>query len=224
MKTPANAKRRSVLRSIGAGLVGGTALTGSAVAARNDRTDIYLRGHSFTPNKAHVSLGGEGGSATVRWINDEVKYSSEELPVPHDVHLHHHDEGDVVQSGIFTQMESFDPDGDGPAPTFSLGPTFYEIKFREENGNLVIEETAGMVKSTPSGNTPPSLIEEYETATIEDWSGSVTFDVHCSLHSLLLDVNEGEVITRRIHREETEPPYQLHAGFFKMDGGLTVTR
>lgn len=224
MRTPANANRRTVLRGIGASLVGGTALTGSAGAAQGGRTDIYLRGHNFTPNTAHVRLGGQGGSATVRWINDEVKYSSEEFPVPHDVHLHHH-EGDVVKSGIFTQMESFDPDGDGPIPPVPLGPTFYEVEFREENGDLIIEETGGMVKSPPLEEIPPLyLIEEYETATIEDWGGAVTFDVHCSIHDLLLDVNEGEVITRRIQSEETEPPYKLHAGFFKMDGGLTVTR
>lgn len=224
MKPPANANRRTVLRSIGAGLVGGTALTGSAVAAQHGRTDIYLRGHNFTPNTAQISLGGEGGSATVRWTNDEGKYGSEEFPVVHDVHLHHN-EDEVVQSGIFTQMNSFDPDGEGELPAIPLGPTFYEVEFREEDGDLVIEETGGMVNSPPLEEIPPIyVIEEYETATIEDWGGSVTFDVHCSIHSLLLDVNEGEMITRRIQSEETEPPYKHHAGFFKMDGGLTVTR
>lgn len=221
---PAHANRRNVLRGIGASLVGGTLLSGSAVANRGDRTDVYLRGHNFTPNSARVKLGGEGGSATVRWINDEGNYGSEELPVPHDVHLHH-DDADVVKSGIFTQMNSFDPDGDGPIPPVPLGPTFYEVEFREESGDLVVEETAGMVKSPPLNKIPPLMpIEEYEKSTIEDWSGAVTLDVHCSIHDLLLDVNEGEVITRRIHSDETEPPYKLHAGFFKMDGGLTVTR
>ncbi|WP_336135450.1 hypothetical protein [Natronomonas amylolytica] len=225
MRTPANTNRRTVLRGIGTSLVGGTVLTGSTVAARGGRTDIYLRGHNFTPNKAHVRLGGEGGSATVRWINDEGNYGSEELPVPHDVHLHHHHEGNLVKSGIFTQMNSYDPDGDGPTPTVPLGPTFYEVKFREEGSDLVIEETAGMVKSPPLEDIPPIyVIEEYETARIEDWGGAVTLDVHCSIHSLLLDVNEGEVVTQRIQSDETEPPYEHHAGFLKMDGGLTVTQ
>jgi hypothetical protein len=221
---PAHANRRNVMRGIGASLVGGTLLSGSALADPGDRTDVYLRGHNFTPNSAKVRLGGKGGSARVRWINDEVKYGSEELPVPHDVHLHH-EHADVVKSGIFTQLESFDPDGDGPIPPVPLGPTFYEVEFREEDGDLVVEETDGMVRSPPIEDIPPLyLIEEYETARIEDWGGEITFDVHCSIHDLLIDVNEGEVITRAIQSDETEPPYRLHAGFFKMDGGLNVTR
>ncbi|NHN46504.1 hypothetical protein G9464_02690 [Halostella sp. JP-L12] len=212
--------RRNVLKTIGAGVTGGTVLTGSATASPGQGTDIYLRGHNFTPNQANVRLGGEG-SATVRWTNDEVNYFGEGFPVPHDVHLHHED-GHLVESGIFTQMSSFNAPDLGSVP---LGPTFYEVEFREEGNDLVIEETGGKVASTGFENWPPyDLIEDYDSATIEDWGGSVTLDVHCSLHSVALNVNEGELVTRTIKSEDTEPPYELHLGFFKMDGGLTITR
>jgi hypothetical protein len=222
MKKPANADRRNVLRGIGTSLVGGTLLSGSAVAGPGDRTDVYLRGHNFTPNQVKVKLGGEHSSAVVRWINDEVKYGRREFPVVHDVHLHH-DEEDLVKSGIYTQMESFvAPCLDDPEEIcrYDLGPNFYEVKFREEGTDLVIEETNGKVASKPF--PPFSLVEEYSTATIEDWGGSVTLDVHCSIHDKALDVNEGELVTRAIERGE--PPYQHRLGFFKMDGGLTITR
>lgn len=219
MKQPRDAKRRAVLKTLGAGIVGGTVLTGSATASSNGRTDIDLRGHNFTPNQANVSLGDDG-SATVRWTNDEVKYSSEEFPVPHDVHLEH-DESHLVESGIFTQMSTFDaPD---PIGTVELGPTYYEVEFREEGSDLVIEEKSGKVASKGFKFPKPyELIEDYDTATIEDWGGSVSLDVHCSIHSIALDVNEGELVTRAIERGE--PPYKFHLGFFKMDGGLKITR
>lgn len=222
MTTPTHTNRRTVLKGIGTGLAGGAVLTGSAGATERADAEIALRGHNFTPNKATVRLGEEGGSATVRWVNDEVKYSSEEFPVPHDVHLHHHD-ADLVKSGVFTQMESFDQNGDGdPEP---LGPTYYEVEFTENDGDLVIQETGGMVASPSKDDvTQVQLVEEYDSAEIENWGGSVTLDVHCSIHSLLLDVNEGELITQYIQRDSSEPPYQLHAGFLKMDGGLRVTR
>lgn len=210
--------RRTALKTLGTGIVAGTALTGSAAASIEERTDIALRGHNFTPNQANVRLG-ESGSATVRWTNDEVDYFGQRFPVPHDVHLHH-GESELVESGIFTQMSVFDAPELGEVP---LGPTFYEVEFREDGSDLVIEETSGKVHSTGFNNWPPyELIEEYDTATIEDWGGSVTLDVHCSLHSVALDVNEGELVTRAIERGE--PPYEFHLGFFKMDGGLTITR
>lgn len=221
MTNPGIAKRRTVLKTIGAGVLGGTALTGSATASPNERTNIHLRGHNFTPNQAKVRLGGEGGSATVRWTNDEVNYFGEGFPVPHDVHLHG-EEGHLVESGIFTQMSSFDDPNLGPIP---LGPTFYEVEFREEGSDLVIEEVGGKVASTGFDNFPPiQLVENYDKVRIEDWGGAVTLDVHCALHSLALVVDENELVTREIKDEETEPPYEFHLGFFKMDGGLTITR
>lgn len=214
--------RRTVLKGLGAGAVGGIALTGSTSATVDDRTDIYLRGHQFTPNKAKVRLGGEGGKATVRWINDEVNYYGMGYPVPHDVHIHH-EGGHVVESGLFTQVSEFD-DPELPV-TVPLGPTFYEVEFREEGSDLVIEETAGKVASKGSESFPPiQLIEEYQESTIENWGGSVTLDVHCSLHSIALEVDENEIVTREIEDPETEPPYAFHLGFFKMDGGLMITR
>lgn len=216
MSTPRDRDRRTVLKTIGAGFVGGAVLSGSAAASPDERTDVYLRGHSFTPNRVTVRLGGEGGSATVRWVNDEVNYFGRGYPIPHDVHLHH-GESHLVESGIFTQVSSF--------RGFGLGPTFYQVEFREEDGDLVIEESSGKVASTGFDSKPPiQLVEEYQEATIEDWGGSVTLDVHCSIHSLALDVNEGELVTRYIQSDETEPPYELHLGFFKMDGGLRITR
>lgn len=216
-----NSKRRTVLKTIGAGVVGGTVLTGSATASTG-RTDIYLRGHNFTPNQANVSLGGEGGSATVRWTNDEVNLYGMGFPIPHDVHIHHGNQH-LVESGVFTQLPEFEDPESGM--TIPLGPNFYELEFSEEDGDLVITETSGKVASTGFKNFPPyELIEDYDEATIEDWGGSVTLDVHCSLHSIALVVDENELTTMQIHDEETEPPYPLHVGFFKMDGGLTITR
>lgn len=213
MKRPKQSNRRTVLKTIGAGIIGGTVMAGSATASPNGRTDIDLRGHSFTPNRAKVKLGGDGGSATVRWTNDEVNYYGEGFPVIHDVHLHGEDhEGHLVKSGIYTQLSSF--------MGFDLGPNFYEVEFSEEGSDLVIEEVGGKVASGPKPPFP--LVESYDTATIEDWGGSVTLDVHCSIHSKYLDENEGELVTETI--EEGEPPYAHHVGFFKMDGGLTVTR
>jgi hypothetical protein len=222
MKYPQKRNRRTVLRTIGAGMIGGAVITGSTTASANGRTNIDLRGHNFAPNQAKVKLGGESSSAVVRWINDEVKYGRKEFPIVHDVHLHYNEE-DLVKSGIYTQMESFvAPCLDDPEEIcrYDLGPNFYEVKFREEGTDLVIEETNGKVASKPF--PPFSLVEEYNTATIEDWGGSVTLDVHCSIHDKALDVNEGELVTRAIERGE--PPYQHRLGFFKMDGGLTITR
>lgn len=220
MKGPRDANRRTVLKAIGAGTVG-VALTGSASASSSERTDIYLRGHNFTPNKAKVRLGGEGGSTTVRWTNDEVNYFGEGFPVIHDVHLHR-GESHLVESGIFTQMSSFEHPEFGTIP---LGSTFYEVEFREEGSDLVIEEVSGKVASEAFDTFPPiQLVEEYDESTIEDWGGAVTLDVHCSIHSLALHVDENEIVTREIKDEETEPPYEFHLGFFKMDGGLTITR
>lgn len=196
-------------------------MTGSANASSRQRTDIFLRGHNFTPNGAKVRLGGEEGSATVRWTNDEVNYFGEGFPVPHDVHLHH-EERHLMESGIFTQVSTFEHPDFGAIP---LGTTFYEVEFREERNDLVIEEVRGKVASTGFETFPPiELVEEYDETRIEDWGGSVTLDVHCSLHSQALVVDENEIVTREIKDEETEPPYQFHLGFFKMDGGLTVRR
>lgn len=211
MKQPRDTTRRTVLKTLGGSVIGGTVLTGSATASPNKRTDIYLRGHNFTPNQANVKLGRGGGSATVRWTNDEVNYYGEGFPIIHDVHLERED-GHLVESGIYTQLSSF--------RGFELGPNFYEVEFREERSDLVIEEVGGKVASKPFPPFP--LVENYDTATIEDWGGSVTLDVHCSIHSKYLDENEGELVTETI--EEEDAPYAHHVGFFKMDGGLTITR
>lgn len=217
MKEATDTKRRTVLKTIGAGVVGGTVTIGSATASTGE--DIYLRGHQFTPNQANVRLGGEGGSATVRWTNDEVNYFGEGYPVPHDVHLHH--DGNHLESGIFTQMSAFDDPNFGEV---ELGATFYEVEFREEGDDLVVEETGGKIASTGLEDSwpPIQLIEEYDEMTIKDWGGSVTLDVHCSLHDLALVFDENDLVAQ-IHEME-DPPYSHHLGFFKMSGGLTITR
>lgn len=220
-----HADRRTVLKTIGAGVAGGAVLTGTAGASSGGRTDIYLRGHHFTPKQANVRLGGEGGSATIRWTNDEVNYFGKGYPIPHDVHLHHgHDH--LVESGLFVQERYFKPPEAPPGtPPIDLGPTFYEVEFREEGSDLVIEETSGKVASKGFDTWPPiQLIEEYDSATIEDWGGSVTIDVHCSLHSIALEVDEDELVSGKREIEPGDAPYGYRVGFFKMDGGLTITR
>lgn len=213
MNESLDSNRRTVLKTIGAGVVGGTVLTGSATASTG-RTDVYLRGHNFTPSQANVSLGGEGGSATVRWTNDEVDYFGEGFPVPHDVHIHHGDDH-LVESGVFVQPIDLPID---------LGPSYYEVEFRDVDGDLEIEEVGGQVDATLL-EEPPFIVpgEETQTTTIEDWGGKATLDVHCSLHSIALEVDENELVGKR-DLEEEDAPHGYHLGFFKMEGGLTITR
>lgn len=157
MKNQIETKRRSVLKTVGAGLVGVTALTGSAAAACSADTCVALQGHQFLPRNASVSLGSDG-VGTVQWTNKEPLIQGHE--VPHDVHLKHGDHHLVHSSDDADEHDEYLLKGDS-----------YVVEFSAVGNDLVIEETRD--DSSSSVTT---------TATIKNWGGEVTLDMLCEIH------------------------------------------
>ena len=109
--------RRTVLRTIGAGVVAGSVMTGSATASGEcDDDAIDMTGETgkpvFDPEDACATL--EGGSVDVTWHN------SHELPYAHNVHLHHEDmQGEYVSPAIGPEYE-------------------WTVTFKDQNGDLLL--------------------------------------------------------------------------------------
>lgn len=117
MKIPTSSNRRTVLKIIGAGVVGGTVLTGSASAHQDvTNSQILQVDHSFDPDKAGVDLG-ESDPATVTFVN--------EAGIDHNVVIHEAGNGsNLVRSEALRDGEKyqvvFTDNGDG---TFTVTET-----------------------------------------------------------------------------------------------------
>lgn len=197
MKMDSKLNRRKALKTIGSGILGTTALTGSAAANdRSDKETIIMQAHQFQPRQAKVSLGGQGGKTTVEWINrDDVNYYGfDDPPVPHQVEVHAPD-GTKVDSTIYY-------DGDGLHTALIPGDS-YAIEFEEDTstGELIINEVTD--EATNFGNPVYPTGSPDETKRI-DFDGSVTFHTHCIIHT----------------RDTSEQP----GPFGTMEGTLKVSR
>lgn len=153
---PKRTNRRTALKVIGAGLVGGVAATGSALANDKDpgNNEIILRHFSFNPRDATVTLDADG-EATVKWVHQEKLGPGEP---PHDVHL--------FESSDHTNRLVRSSDGDGEDLGFG---DEYHVKFTKSDGDLTIEEVRDDSSSAD------------DTASV-GFDGSVTLHMHCSHH------------------------------------------
>jgi len=175
MKGVRNANRRTVLKTIGASVIGSAVLTGSATANdRSDKETIIMQAHQFQPRGAKVRLGGEGESTTVTWINrDDVNYYGyDDPPVPHQVHVHGHGEG-----GVSSALDSVN----GQLAMALLPGGSYVVEFEEDVDaeELILTEVKDESTKLSEDASDPAPAE---TARIP-FDGSVELHMHCIIHT-----------------------------------------
>lgn len=164
--------RRTVLRTIGAGVAGTALMAGTATAGGPDET-IVMRGFNFDPKKTSIDLAD--GPKTVRWIYDEVVGSE-----PNH---------NVVLVGNRKAIGGENDWGTGYVQSkfiMQSGQT-YDVKFSESRGDLIIEEVGGATGSKTDEDEDNDLEEAggEEKATLSGAlaGGSTSVDYVCSHHA-----------------------------------------
>lgn len=162
--------RRTVLKTIGLGVVGGTVLTGPAVASHGCGDDlcIHLNHFSFVELDTSITVT-DGDSKLVTFTNVEDP-EFDNAPAPkHDVNIHEEGATDEVNSAV---LSGGDP-GDS-----------YQVRLENPGGgNLNVIET------NANGNSGGTT----ETITASFSGGSIDLHVHCRHHQGM----EGTIIVNR---------------------------
>lgn len=115
MNDSTHTDRRTVLKTLGASVVGGTVMVGTAAGQGPDLSIALTQTEEFDPSNPSVSLG-QSGSATIDFVNQ----------ADHDHNVTVHEDG---QTGNRVKSQLI-----GPGER-------YQIELEEQSGELAVKET-----------------------------------------------------------------------------------